>query len=100
MPRGAAKFTVGDRLIETCLDITSALLEASFRRDKYGELAAASRALVRARLLVRLARALHSLSEAQHQSGKEPSKASLNLPACAPQAKPAAHGPPFRQGVG
>jgi hypothetical protein len=52
------KFTVGDRLIETCLDITSHLVEASYRRDKRGDLAAASRGLVRARGLVRLARQL------------------------------------------
>jgi hypothetical protein len=32
------KFTVGDRLIETCLDITSHLVEASYRRDKHAEL--------------------------------------------------------------
>ena len=43
------KFTVGDRLVETCLDITSHLVEASYRRDKHAELSAASRALVRAR---------------------------------------------------
>jgi hypothetical protein len=39
------KFTVGDRLVETCLDITSHLVEASYRRDKRGDLAAASRGL-------------------------------------------------------
>lgn len=60
------KFTVGDRLVDTCLDITSHLVEAAYRRDKHGELAAASRALVRARVLVRLARTLHCMSEAQH----------------------------------
>jgi len=60
------KFTVGDRLIETCLDITSHLVEASYRRDKRGDLAAASRGLVRARVLVRLARHLRCVSEAQH----------------------------------
>jgi hypothetical protein len=35
------KFTVGDRLVETCLDITSHLVEASYRRDKHAELSAA-----------------------------------------------------------
>ncbi len=60
------KFTVGDRLIETCLDVTCALVEASYKRDKVHELGQASRALVRARLLFRLARALHCVSEAQH----------------------------------
>jgi len=57
---------VGDRLVETCLDITSHLVEASYRRDKHAELSAASRALVRARVLVRLARTVHCVSEAQH----------------------------------
>jgi len=52
------KFTVGDRLVETCLDITSHLVEASYRRDKRHDLAAASRGLVRARVLVRLARSM------------------------------------------
>lgn len=60
------KFTVGDRLVETCLDITSHLVEASYRRDKRHDLAAASRGLVRARVLVRLARQLRCVSEAQH----------------------------------
>jgi hypothetical protein len=60
------KFTVGDRLVETCLDITSHLVEASYRRDKHAELTAASRALVRARVLFRLARTVHCVSEAQH----------------------------------
>jgi len=60
------KYTVGDRLVETCLDITCCLVEASYRRDKQADLAAASRALVRARVLVRLARSLRCMSEAQH----------------------------------
>ena len=29
------KFTVGERLVETCLDITGHLIEASYRRDKH-----------------------------------------------------------------
>src|SRR3989442_10960420 len=49
------KFTVGDRLIETCLDIQTSLLDAAYRRDKVAALSEASRALVRARLLARLA---------------------------------------------
>jgi hypothetical protein len=59
------KFTVGDRLVETCLDITSHLVEDSYRRDKHAELSAASRALVRARVLVRLPRAICCVSEAR-----------------------------------
>ena len=60
------KFTVGDRLLETCLDVMAALTDAAFRRDKHEVLAAASRGLVRARILARLARVLLCLSEAQH----------------------------------
>jgi hypothetical protein len=56
------KFTVGDRLLETCLDVMAALTEAAYRRDKREVLAAASRA----RILARLARVLLCLSEAQH----------------------------------
>jgi hypothetical protein len=59
------KFTVGDRLVETCLDIMCNLVEASYKRDKQPLLASASRALVRARVLVRLARMLRCVSEAQ-----------------------------------
>ena len=28
------KFTIGDRLIETCLDITCHLVDATYRRDR------------------------------------------------------------------
>ncbi|MCC6215909.1 MAG: four helix bundle protein [Polyangiaceae bacterium] len=59
------RFTVGDRLIEVCVDVLSALVEASFKRDKAALLAAASRALVRARVLARVARRLRLLTEAQ-----------------------------------
>jgi hypothetical protein len=64
MPR-EHKFTVGDRLIETCLEVTSGLVEASFVRDKLALLAAASRALTRARVLARVARRLRLFSDAQ-----------------------------------
>ncbi|WP_437989817.1 diversity-generating retroelement protein Avd [Sorangium sp. So ce145] len=60
------RFTVGDRLLHACLDITEHLVEASYRRDKRTDLAAASRGLVRARILMRLAHALRCVSEAQH----------------------------------
>ncbi len=56
------KFTVGDRLIETCLEAQTSLVEASYVRDKRGLLLGASRALVRGRVLARLATALHALS--------------------------------------
>lgn len=57
------KFTAGDRLVETCIEILAHLLEASSRRDKQAELAAASRALVRARVLIHLAHGLRCVSE-------------------------------------
>jgi len=60
------RFTVGDRLIETCLEVMGLLVDASYRRDKQASLAAASRGLVRARVLARLARSLRCLSESQH----------------------------------
>jgi hypothetical protein len=43
----------------------SNLVEASYKRDKQALLTSASRALVRARVLVRLARSLRCLSESQ-----------------------------------
>jgi hypothetical protein len=69
------KFTVGDRLVETCLDIMSNLVEASYKRDKQALLTSASRALVRARVLVRLAHSLRCLSESQ-----QPQAESRRLP--------------------
>lgn len=59
------KFTVGDRLTETCLDTTALLVEASFVRSKLDLLASASRGLTRARVLVRLAQRLGLLSADQ-----------------------------------
>lgn len=64
MPRDH-KFTVGDRLVETCLDVNAALVEASFVRDKLQLLQAASRGLIRARVLVRLAERLGLLTARQ-----------------------------------
>ena len=60
------KFTVGDRLVEAALDVTEALVEASYKRDKDALLARASRGLVRARVLMRVARSLRLVSEKQH----------------------------------
>lgn len=47
MPRDH-KFTLGDKLVETCLEVTTLLTEASYVRDKLTLLASASRALTRA----------------------------------------------------
>ena len=52
MPRGH-KFTLGERLVQTCLDVTASQVDASFSRDKRTLLSAASRGLTRARLLCR-----------------------------------------------
>jgi hypothetical protein len=56
------RFSVGDRWIDSCLDIETGLVEATYVRDKRGLLAAASRGLVRARVLARLAATLHAIS--------------------------------------
>lgn len=64
------KFTVGDRLIDSCLDVTTALVEATYlprSRAKLHHLHQASRALTRARVLVRVAQRLHLLSARQRQ---------------------------------
>ena len=66
MPRDH-KFTVGDKLVETCLQVTTLLTEASYVRDKVALLAAASRALTRARVLVRIAQRLRLLSDSQRE---------------------------------
>jgi len=66
MPRDH-KFTVGDKLVEGCLQVTTLLTEASYVRDKLALLAEASRALTRARVLCRIAQRLHLLSEAQRE---------------------------------
>lgn len=54
MPR-EHKFALGDKLVEACLEVTCALVEATYTRDKLGLLAKASRTLLRAPPLARLA---------------------------------------------
>lgn len=66
MPR-EHKFTVGDKLVESCLEVTTLLVEASFLRDKVLLLVQASRGLTRARILVRVAQRLRLLSSAQRE---------------------------------
>ena len=53
MPK-AHKFTLGERWTETCLDVTSLLVDASFIRDKLPLLAQAARGLTRAGVIARL----------------------------------------------
>ncbi len=74
MPR-EHKFAVGDKLVETCLDVTTLLVEASFVREKVGLLARASRGLTRARVLVRIAQRLALLSAEQREHFAERSLA-------------------------
>jgi hypothetical protein len=64
MPR-AHKFTLGDKLVETCLEVTCALVDAAYTRDKLGLLAQASRQLTRSRVLARLAHRSRLLSHDQ-----------------------------------
>lgn len=64
MPR-EHKFAIGDKLVEACLDVTCALVEATYVRDKLGLLAQGSRGLVRARVLARLANRSRLLSHEQ-----------------------------------
>ena len=59
------KFSGGDRWIDTCLDVMTALVEASCVHEKRALLHAASRVLVRARVLARLASTLRAISLAQ-----------------------------------
>ena len=59
------RFTIGDRLIDTCLDVQTSLVEASYAREKRALLLSASRGLVRARVLMRVATVLHAVSSAQ-----------------------------------
>lgn len=72
MPRDH-KFTVGDRLIEECLTVTSLLVEASYAKERLALLLQASRGLTRARVLVRIAQRLHLLSMAQRDHFAEQS---------------------------
>lgn len=62
---------MGDRLVEACLEITTALIDATYlphrSRDKLARLHGASRGLTRARVLVRLAQRLGVLSSSQRE---------------------------------
>jgi len=64
MPR-EHKFAIGDKLVEACLEVTCDLVEASYMRDKLALLTQASRALVRGRVLARLANRSRLLSHDQ-----------------------------------
>jgi hypothetical protein len=59
------KFSLGERFIEANLRVVECLVEAAYTRDKRAALLAASRALVRARVVARLAQRLRALSNDQ-----------------------------------
>jgi hypothetical protein len=59
------KFSIADRWIEVCLDVQASLVEAAYVRDQKTLLQTASRGLVRARVLARLACSLRALSGEQ-----------------------------------
>ncbi len=56
------RFSIGDRWIDTCLDVQTSLVEATYVREKRALLLGASRGLVRARVLARVAATLHAIS--------------------------------------
>lgn len=63
--RKRQRFGVGEKWVETCLEVQTSLVEATYVRDKHGLLAGASRGLVRARVLGRMAQRLGLLSGEQ-----------------------------------
>jgi four helix bundle protein len=56
------RFTVGDRLTSTSLDLLSALVEAAYSKEKEPRLEAASRSVNSIRYLLRLAKDLKLIS--------------------------------------
>jgi hypothetical protein len=66
------RFGLGDHLQQESLTLLSALVTASFTRDRAAALRAASLALTRLRVLVRLARDLQCLSTRQYLYIMEP----------------------------
>lgn len=65
------KFTLGDRLQATAIDLALALLEAAHSRSKQAPLYRANRLLDQLRLLVRMAHAVRLLSQDQYQHVSE-----------------------------
>lgn len=66
MPR-EHKFAVGDKWVETCLEVTTLLTEATYVRDRLALLGRASRGLTRARVLCRIAQRLRLCSASQRE---------------------------------
>jgi 23S rRNA-intervening sequence protein len=61
------KFTLGDRIQSTALDILEALIEATYTRDRRGHLARANLGLEKLRHLFRLAFQLKSLDPRRYE---------------------------------
>jgi hypothetical protein len=105
------KFSIADRWIDVCLDVQASLVEATYVRDKRGLLQAASRGLVRARVLARLACTLRALSNEQLAHFERESlavgrmiggwlRALSRRPAAASSVEPASSGASSRGEVG
>lgn len=61
------KFTLGDRLQQTAIDLALTLLEAAHARSKQRPLYRANRLLDQLRLLIRMAHAVRLFSERQYR---------------------------------
>ncbi|MBI3450061.1 MAG: diversity-generating retroelement protein Avd [Acidobacteria bacterium] len=70
LPR-ARRFTLGERLESSALELLESLTEAAYRKDKLDALARASRSLQRLRLLVRLSKDLEALDLRRYAHASE-----------------------------
>jgi hypothetical protein len=61
------KFTLGDRIQSTALDVLEALIEATYTRDRRGHLARANLGLEKLRVLLRLAAELRHLHPRRYE---------------------------------
>lgn len=61
------KFTLGDRMHQTALDVLEALIEATYTRDRRGHLARANLGLEKLRYFIRLAMEFRSLDTRRYE---------------------------------
>jgi hypothetical protein len=61
------KFLLGDRIQTTALDVLECLIEATYTRDRKGQLARANLGIEKLRFLFRLAAELHYLDRRRYQ---------------------------------
>lgn len=61
------KFLLGDRMQTTALDVLERLIEATYRRERQGTLAAANLGLQKLRILCRLAHELRHLDHRRYE---------------------------------